>query len=304
VTTTDHSSSDLHGPHEDAWTGAVGPADSEVFRPATSRRRDWRRVVVLASRVVIPIGAIAAWQFFSGDPDTDSHVLIDKFYVSEPSAVWDALERWVDQGILFDSIWATFEAMIRGFLIGAFLGIVIGFALGTSRLLGDVFSPWLSALNAIPRLALVPLFILWFGFGMNSKVALVTVIVFFLVFYATFEGVRDVEQKLIDVLKVMDASRMDLHLKVRLPSAAAWIIQGLRVSVPYALVAAVTAEIVGSNEGIGYLIQRSSGQFFTAGVFAGIVVLVVISVVLNGLVSLLERHLLRWKPHRLSGAAK
>ena len=95
----------------------------------------------------------------------------------------------------------------------------------------------------------MPLFILWFGFGTGSKVALVTVIVFFLVFYSTYEGVRDVEQRLLDVLKVMDASRLDLHLKVRLPSAATWIIQGLRVSVPYALVAAVTAEIVGVQHG-------------------------------------------------------
>lgn len=113
---------------------------------------------------------------------------------------------------------------------------------------------------------------------------------------------RDVEQRLIDVLKVMNASRLTVQMKVRVPSAMAWIIQGLRVSVPYALVAAVTAEIIGANTGIGYLIQRSAGTFFTAGVFAGIAVLVAVSVVINALVTMLEKRLLRWKPRNLTSA--
>jgi NitT/TauT family transport system permease protein len=279
------------------------PTDVGRVKDATRVSRGWdlQRMLVLASRVVIPVAVIFGWEYFSGDP-AEPHVLIDSFFVSEPSAVWNALTRWIDQGILFESIRATVTAMLYGFALGSLFGVIVGFALGSSPLLSDIFRPYVAALNAIPRMALVPLFILWFGFGLGSKVAVVSVIVFFLVFFATYEGVRDVEQRLLDVLKVMDASRFDLHTKVRLPSAATWIIQGLRVSVPYSLVAAVTAEMIGASTGLGYLIQRSAGNFFTEGVFAGIFVLVLIAIALSAVVTLLERRLLRWKPHRLKNA--
>ena len=266
------------------------------------RPRDARRLIVQISRIALPVGLLAVWELASGDPATQPGVLIDSFYVSKPSEIWAALVGWVEDGVLLESVLATVTAMLYGFAVGASLGILVGIVLGSSPMLGDIFRPLIVALNAVPRLALVPLFILWFGFGLGSKVALVALIVFFLVFYSTYEGVRDVEQRLIDVLKVMNASRLTLQMKVRIPSAATWIIQGLRVSVPYALVAAVTAEIIGANTGIGYLIQLSAGTFFTAGVFAGIFVLVVVSVLINALVTLLEKRLLRWKPRNLTGA--
>ncbi|SCD43145.1 NitT/TauT family transport system permease protein [Streptomyces sp. BpilaLS-43] len=269
---------------------------------ATRRRKALKRRFVQVMRILLPIALIAGWEVTTGDPATEPGVLFDSFYISTPSEIWAALVEWARAGVLLTSIQATVEAMLYGFVVGAALGILVGIVLGSSPVLGDIFQPLIVALNAIPRLALVPLFILWFGFGLGSKVALVSLIVFFLVFYSTYEGVRDVEQRLVDVLKVMNASRLTVQFKVRIPSAASWIIQGLRVSVPYALVAAVTAEIVGANTGIGYLIQRSAGNFFTAGVFAGIAVLVAVSVLINGLVTLLERRLLRWKPRNLSGA--
>ena len=152
-----------------------------------------------------------SWEFGSGNPETDRHVLIDEFYVSKPREIWDACRAGSTQGILFESIWATLQAMLIGFLIGAGLGHRRRVRARHERAAQGHLPPFIAALNAIPRLALVPLFILWFGFGSGSKVALVTVIVFFLVFYSTYEGVRDVEQRLLDVLKVMDASRLDLH---------------------------------------------------------------------------------------------
>jgi NitT/TauT family transport system permease protein len=272
------------------------PADSADSR----RRRDVKRIIVNVSRVALPIGVLLAWQYLSGDPDEGA--MIDSFYISKPSEIWSAMTGWWDEGILLVSIQATVTAMMLGFLLGASGGIIVGIILGSSPMLSDIFRPFLVSLNSIPRLALVPLFILWFGFGLQMKVALVALIVFFLVFYATYEGVRDVEQRLLDVLKVMDANKLTLQMKVRVPSAMAWIIQGLQVSVPYALVAAVTAEIIGSNTGIGYLIQRSAGTFYTAGVFAGIVILVIVATIVNALVTLLERRLLRWKPRNLTQA--
>jgi NitT/TauT family transport system permease protein len=290
------------GPSMDHGTGAMGPIlehlppvppdDSE-----SRRSRDVKRIIVNVSRVASPVAVLLVWQFASGDPKKGA--LIDSFFISKPSEIWDALVSWWNEDILLPSIQATVTAMIYGFLLGAVLGIIVGVILGSSPMLSDIFRPFLVALNAIPRLALVPLFILWFGFGLQMKVALVALIVFFLVFYSTYEGVRDVEQRLLDVLKVMDASKLTLQMKVRIPSAMAWIIQGLQVSIPYALVAAVTAEIIGSDTGIGYLIQRSAGTFYTAGVFAGILMLVVVAVIVNALVSLVERRLLRWKPRNL-----
>jgi NitT/TauT family transport system permease protein len=292
-------------PQHDPAAGAVATL-TEHLPPVTSddteesRGRDVKRIIVNVGRVALPVGVLLAWQFASGDPDEGA--LVDEFYISKPTEIWAALTGWWEEGILLESIQATVTAMMYGFLLGASLGIIVGVILGSSPVLSDIFRPFLVSLNSIPRLALVPLFILWFGFGLQMKVALVALIVFFLVFYATYEGVRDVEQRLLDVLKVMNASKLTLQMKVRIPSAMAWIIQGLQVSIPYALVAAVTAEIIGSNTGIGYLIQRSAGTFFTAGVFAGIVILVIVAVIVNFLVGLLERRLLRWKPRNLSSA--
>jgi NitT/TauT family transport system permease protein len=289
----------------DPGAGAIATL-TEQLPSATSdddksaRGRDVKRIIVNVCRVALPVGVLLFWQLASGNPDEGA--LIDSFYVSKPSEIWQALTGWWDEGILLESIHATLTAMFWGFLLGAVLGIIVGVILGSSPVLSGIFRPFLVSLNAIPRLALVPLFILWFGFELKMKVALVALIVFFLVFYATYEGVRDVEPRLLDVLKVMNASKLTLQVKVRIPSAMAWIIQGLQVSIPYALVAAVTAEIIGSNTGIGYLIQRSAGVFYTAGVFAGIVLLVVVSVIINALVTLIERRLLRWKPRNLGTA--
>ena len=276
-------------------TEDLGPINAD--RDEGKQGRDGKRIFVNVSRVALPIIVLLLWQFGSGDPDEGA--LIDSFYISKPTEIWQALVDWWNEGILVESIQATLVAMFWGFLLGAVFGVIVGVLLGSSPVLSGIFRPFLVSLNSIPRLALVPLFILWFGFGLQMKVALVSLIVFFLVFYATYEGVRDVEQRLLDVLKVMDASKLTLQMKVRIPSAMAWIIQGLQVSIPYALVAAVTAEIIGSNTGIGFLIQRSAGVFYTAGVFAGIVILVVVSVIINGLVTVVERRLLRWKPRNL-----
>jgi NitT/TauT family transport system permease protein len=310
VASTRTSADDLTAAEADLPVDLQHPAglpDAPAPLPDDARSRRWRglritkrRVIVNVCRLAILVGFLALWEWGSGNPRTDDHVLVDEFFVSSPSAIWDALTGWIEEGVLWDSIYVTLQETVIGFFIGATLGLVIGFVLGVNGFLSAVFRPFITALNSIPRLALVPLFILWFGLGINSKLALVATIVFFLVFYSTYEGVADVDRQQLDVLRLMKARRWQLHAKVTLPSAMTWIIAGLRVSVPYALVAAVTAEMIASNRGMGYLVVRSSGQFFTAGVFAGIFVLIIMALVLTGLVTLLERRLLRWKPGRLT----
>ncbi|MFC7787460.1 ABC transporter permease [Microbacterium sp. MAHUQ-60] len=262
-------------------------------------RAKQRRAQVLIGRVGLILLIVAAWQIFSGKPG-EPGVLIDSFYISRPSDIVEALSRWVADGILLTNIAATMQVTLIGFTIGAGLGLVVGFALGVNPFLSAVVSPIIAALYAIPRLALIPLFLLWFGLGIGSKLALVITVVFFLVFYNTHEGVRDVDRGLIDVMRVMKASKWQIYRAVTLPSAMTWIIAGLRISVPYALVATVTAEMMASNSGMGYLIIRASGQFYTAGVFAGILVIMVFALLLGAIVSFAEKRLLRWKPDRLT----
>jgi sulfonate transport system permease protein len=260
-----------------------------------------RRRNVVIGRICLIVGLIALWQIVSGPPGSGWWVLIDEFYISEPTAMFETLRGWVTDDVLLPNLLSTLQITILGFVIGAVVGMLVGFALGASPYLSAIFSPVVAALYAVPRLALIPLFLLWFGLGIGSKLALVIVVVFFLVFYNTHEGVRDVDRELVNVLRVMNAKRWQIHLKVTFPSAMTWIIAGLRVSVPYALVGAVTGEMTASNEGMGYLIIRASGQFDTAGVFAGIFVLMIFALLLGALVTVAEKRFLRWKPSQLAG---
>lgn len=267
-------------------------------RPGKRRNRlRRRRLIALSAQALLAAAILAFWETFSG-PSGASGKLIDEFYVSRPSLIWKAIQGWSGQGILWPSIMATIQVTLLGFAIGAVIGMAGGFILGVNRLLADIASPFISALYSIPRLALVPLFMLWFGIGIGSKLALVASVVVFLVFYATFAGVRDVDTELLDKLKLMRAKRRHVHLKVTLPSAAAHIISGLSISGPYALVVAVTAEMFSSNRGLGYLLVRSSSQFYTPGVFAAIVIMMILGILLMVITQGLEAWLLRWKPSR------
>jgi len=252
-------------------------------------------------RVLLIIFLLVMWQVLSGPPNGKPWELIDEFYVSEPTAMFETLRSWISDDVLFPNLFTTLQVTILGFLIGAGLGMLVGFALGASPYLSAIFSPIVAALYAVPRLALIPLFLLWFGLGIGSKLALVVTVVFFLVFYNTHEGVRDVDRELVNVLRVMKAKRWQIHMKVTFPSAMTWIIAGLRVSVPYALVGAVTGEMTASNAGMGYLIIRASGQFDTAGVFAGIFVIMIFALLLGALVTVAEKRFLRWKSNNLAG---
>lgn len=282
----------------EATAASVPPPDRDAedaaFVQQLRRKARRQRTIIQVVRVLLAVAALAAWEVFSGEPG-EPWVLIDDYYLSTPSAVWAALWEWISTGILWGHVLITLQETVIGFLIGATLGLVVGFTVGVNRLVGAALTPFITAAYSIPRLALVPLFLLWFGLGIASKLALVATIVFFLVFYNTYSGVRDVDEELIDTLRVMNARRRHIWGKVVLPSAMTWILTGLGISAPYALVGAVTAEMISSNRGMGYLLVRSSGQFYTAGVFAAILVMILLSVLVNTVVWGLESWLLRWK---------
>jgi NitT/TauT family transport system permease protein len=185
--------------------------------------------------------------------------------------------------------------MVVGFAIGATAAILLGFVLARNIILARLIDPFMIAFYSIPKLALAPLFILWFGIGLEPKVILVTTVVFFLVFVNTYAGVRDVDQELVDCIRLMGANQREIFMKVILPSASPWIFTGLKLAVPNALIGAIVGEIMASNRGLGYLLMNAQGQFDTAGVMAVIVLLMVIGWLINEGVNRAQGHLLRWK---------
>jgi NitT/TauT family transport system permease protein len=250
--------------------------------PRAGSRRWLHLGAVQLGRLGIVIAILAIWQFISGR-------WVDEFWISKPSAIWDVLWGWISSGEILVHLQATMTAMALGLIFGAIGGITVGFVLGRVEWLAQLLDPIVTAIYSLPKVALAPLFILWFGVDLTSKVVLTAVVCFFLVFYNTYAGVRDVDKDLVDVVRVMGGKRSDLLLKVVLPSAAAWIYTGLRLAVPYALIGAVVGEIVASNKGLGFLLARAAGTFNTAGTFAALFILMLIGTLLNFMVDWSER---------------
>jgi NitT/TauT family transport system permease protein len=221
---------------------------------------------------------------------------IDSTFISRPSDIVSRLAEWSGDGTLWTNTWITVQEIVYGFLLGAAAGALAGFVLASMSLVYRVLDPFMMALYSIPKVALAPLFIVWFGIGMHMKVLLAAVTVFFLVFLNTAAGVREVDRGLIDAVRLMGGTRRDIARKVVLPASMTGVLTGLKVSIPYALIGAVIGELVASNRGLGYLINDAAAQFDTAGVFATLVVLSVIASVLNVFVGLLGRRVNRWKP--------
>lgn len=243
---------------------------------------------MLACQALLALLLAALWQVISG-------TLVDEFFISTPVAIARRLWKWTADGSLLLHTWATVHATALGFLIGVAIGLVLGVWLGLSPFLSRLLDPFLSALNALPKVALAPLLVLWFGIGIESKIALAAVIVLFLVFLNTYAGVREVDQDLIDAVRLMKATRWQVLAKVILPSSASWVFASLKISVPYALIGAVLGEMIAANRGLGYLVQFSGAQFDTAGVFASLFVIALVAALLNWTVDVSQRRVERWR---------
>jgi NitT/TauT family transport system permease protein len=241
-----------------------------------------------ACQVVLGLVLLLVWQVASG-------WLLDPFFISSPTEVLARLWSWTRDGSIFIHVWATLYATFLGFFIGSVLGVAGGVWLGLSPFLNRLLSPYIWAFNALPKVALAPLLIFWFGLGIQSKVALAAVLVVFLVFVNTFSGVREVDQDLIDGVRLMRAKRHQILTKVILPSATSWIFAGLKSALPYALIGVIIGEMIASNKGLGYLVQRTGSEFDTAGVFAALVIIALLAVLLNEVVQAIQARLERWK---------
>ncbi|WP_370661318.1 ABC transporter permease [Massilia terrae] len=272
-------------------TMAALPTDEE--RKAVRRAVNYRRIVIFL-RIALAVAVLAAWEMGVRIG------WIDPFFFSQPSAIWDQLVAWLTegtaQGPLGQELLVTMEETVLGFLIGSVLGIFCGIALGRNKLAADVFSIYIKVANAIPRVVLGSIFIIMFGLGMGSKVALAVVMVFFVVFGNAFQGVREADRNLIANAYILGASKRQVTFAVVFPSALSWILASLHVSFGFALVGAVVGEFLGSRHGIGLLISTAQGTFNAAGVFAAMIVLAVVALAAEYLLTALENKLLKWKP--------
>ena len=257
----------------------------DANKPRLSEMTTWR---MLMCQLALGLCLACLWQWGAGR-------WFDVFFFSSPLAIVERLMQWVSSGSLYAHLWATLYSTVVGFILGSIVGLALGLWLGLSPFVNRLLDPYLSALNALPKVALAPLFILWFGIGIESKVALAAILVLFLVFLNTFTGVREVDKDLVDAVRLMKASKLQVLMKVIVPSAASWVYASFKISVPYALIGAVLGEMIAANRGLGYLVQFSGSQFDTAGVFASLFVIAMVAVVLNAAVGFFQSRAERWR---------
>lgn len=260
----------------------------------TWRQRQGYRTLVWSTRALVLVVGLVSWWLLSGP-------VLDPQFFGSPVGVAERLAEWTGNGVLLTNTWITVQEVVLGFVFGGLAGAVLAYLVAPVRVIWDVISPFVMALYAIPKVALAPLFIVWFGIGIDMKVILAAVSVFFLVFLNTAVGVQEVDRGLIDAVRLMGATRRDIAFKVTLPASMTGLLTGLRVAIPYAVIGAVIGELVASNRGLGFLISDSSARFDTNGVFAALVVLSILATILNSLVSLLSRRANRWKPLSAEG---
>jgi NitT/TauT family transport system permease protein len=270
-----------------------GTSDAEIEAAAVLAARK-RKQEVYFWRYFILVAFLGGWETLTRNK------LIDEFFYSMPTAIVDRLYVWCTEGTaegpLWYHLWVTMEESLLGFFSGSLAGIVAGIALGRNRMLADVFSIYIKVINSIPRVVLAPIFIMIFGLGLTSKVALSFVMVFFVVFSNAFQGVREADRNLLANAQILGAKDWQLTRSVVIPSAMSWIFASLHVSFGFAIVGAIVGEFVGSRYGIGLLINVAKGSFDAAGMYAAIVIIMVVALAAEYLMTLVEDRLAKWRP--------
>ena len=218
------------------------------------------------------------------------------FFFGEPVKIFKVIWEWFSEGAIYQHLWVTLQETALAFVIGSALGLAVGLWLGLSPTASALFDPYITAMNAMPRVVLAPIFMVWFGLGIWSKVALGVTLVFFIVFFNVYQGVKEVSPVVLNNAVMLGANRKQLLRHVYLPSATSWVFSSLHTAVGMAFVGAVVGEYLGSARGVGYLIQQAEGAFDINTVFAGILVLTAFALVLDFAVGWVERRLLVWRP--------
>lgn len=249
------------------------------------------RLLLRTWQIGLLVLILVAWYLASAASDNVA------FFFGRPLEVADRLWRWfVVDADIYKHLGVTLVETLLAFAIGTAAGVGMGLWLALAPFASAVLDPYLKAANAMPRVILAPIFAMWFGLGIWSKVALAVTLVFFIVFFNVYQGVREVSPVVLANARMMGANRRELMRHVYVPSAMSWVFSSLHSSVGLAFVGAVVGEYLGSANGVGYLILQAEGSFDISTVVAGIVLLTVFALVLDALVGLAERHLMKWQP--------
>ena len=253
------------------------------------------RVKLLSLQVLVAVVTFGLWQFFASVP-VFGKIVLPPFFFSNPVDVFSQIIQWFATGVIWKHLAITLWESILAFVIGSGLGILFGFWLARQPRTAAVFDPYVKMANSLPRVVLAPIFALWFGLGVWSKVALGVTLVFFIVFFNVYQGVKEVSTTVLDNGRMLGMSERQLMRHVYWPSALSWMFSSLHTSVGFAVVGAVVGEYLGSAAGLGYLIQQAEGVFDVAGVFAGMFVLSAFVILIDMAVTLVEKRLLVWRP--------
>lgn len=246
------------------------------------------RVFIL--RLLLILAVLAIWELLA------QFKIIDTFFFGQPSAIAIDMKEAFATGDILPHIKITLEEALAGLLIGTVTGVLSAFILGKLDVTARVLDPIIMAFYGIPKLALGPIFILWFGLGMQSKIFLAALMVFFLVFFNAYAGFKNVDQALIDAVRLMGASNRQITFKVVLPSSVPWLMAGIKAGLGAALLGAVVGEYIGASAGLGWMVEFAGGMYDIARVFTCIIVLMLLMAALNAALGLIERRLLKWRP--------
>jgi NitT/TauT family transport system permease protein len=263
------------------------------------------RVKLLFLQALVAAAAFLFWHVFSHVPvcglslfgrEENCMMLLPPFFFSTPIDVAQRIVKWFVEGTIWRHLWVTLVEAMLAFIIGSLGGVLIGFWFARKPMVNAVFDPYVKMINALPRVVLAPIFALWFGLGIASKVALGITLVFFIVFFNVYQGVKEVSPTILANARMLGMSDRQLMRHVYWPSALSWMFSSLHTSVGFAVVGAVVGEYLGSAAGLGYIIQQAEGVFDVAGVFAGMFVLAAFVIVIDWVVTIVERRLLVWRP--------
>ncbi len=274
-----------------------------------------RKLSILAWQIFILVVLLSVWEW---GYDTAKALLprafvpsiLDPYFIAKPSMIWTSFLKlgcFADPagflacyGATPNNLWlatlVTIKNMLWGFLWGASLGVLIGLTLGRSAYLSKIFEPFIVAMNSIPRIALVPLIILMFGLGDLSKVVTASIVVFFVVFFNTFEGTRSVDRDQIAAARLLGASELTVLRTVVIPSALAWVFASLTPAVSFALIGVIVGEFIGAERGLGKLIIEAEARANAAEMMVSIIVMMIVGIILAFIVRRIQAYLLRWQP--------
>jgi NitT/TauT family transport system permease protein len=282
-------------------TAAQAAVEEATIAAGVRQRARRRRQLVWLARAGTLVFVIGGWQLFT------QWKIVDPFFFGRPSGIVDQLVNWAKHGTAYGSlwlqIWITMKEALLGFLYGVIAGIVLGVLLGQVRFLADVLGPYIKVMNAIPRIVLGSIFTVALGLGTTSKVMLAAVLVFFVVFFNAFQGVREVDRNLVANARVLGASRLEIVRHVVLPSALTWIIASLHVAFGLSIIGAIVGEFLGAQRGLGLVIANAQNNFNPNGVFGAMLVIAVLALTAEALIGQLERRLLSWRPPSQTEAA-